>query len=210
MNRTPYSVHPAVAYTQAIIANLKAKTGRDLEAWLGFAAKEGPKEGKALTSWLKKQGLGGTQAGIVAERAAPGARHAFLEDTPEGYLRAAEAYVEAMFEGRKAHLRPLYDTLLELGLDLGPDMKACPCKTIVPLYRERVVAQLKPTTLTRLDLGLALGDPAMVKDDSGRLVDTGGFANKDRITHRIEIKAMKDIDLEVETWLRRAYERDAK
>jgi hypothetical protein len=208
--RSPYSVHPAVAYQQTIVANLKAHTGRSLQEWMEWAGREGPQDRKSLPAWLKERGLGSTSAALVVERAFPSLdRHAFNEDTPEGYLAAAEAYVEAMFSGKKAALRPLYDTLLEVGLDLGADMKACPCKTIVPLYRNHVIAELKPSTQTRLDLGLALGDPALLKDDSGRLVDTGGFKKKDRITCRIEIKSLKDIDLEVERWLKAAYDRDA-
>lgn len=43
-----------------------------------------------------------------------------------------------------------------------------------------------------------------------RLVDTGGMAKKDRITHRIELKSLDDIDAEVATWLKTAYDLDAK
>jgi hypothetical protein len=111
-----------------------------------------------------------------------------------------------MFAGKKAHLRSLYDALLKLGLSMGKDAKACPCQTIVPLYRNQVFAQIKPTTQTRIDFGLALGD---TKKTPRRLIDTGGFAKKDRITHRFEITSLKDIDDEVKKWLRTAYERDA-
>ncbi|MBK6425355.1 MAG: hypothetical protein IPF82_03880 [Blastocatellia bacterium] len=51
---------------------------------------------------------------------------------------------------------PLYEELLALGLSMGDDVKACPCKTIVPFYRKHVFAQIKPTTITRIDFGLAL------------------------------------------------------
>jgi len=44
---------------------------------------------------------------------------------------------------------------------------------------------------------------------TGRLIDTGGFAKKDRITHRIPITQIDDIDGEVEHWLRVAYDLDA-
>src|SRR5947208_11084109 len=108
-----------------------------------------------------------------------------------------------MFAGKKESLRPIYDALLKLGLSMGKDVKACPCQTIVPLYRRHVFAQLKPTTRARLDLGLALGDtPA-----TGRLIDTGGLAKKDRITHRIPVGTVAEIDAEVTRWLRTAYER---
>jgi hypothetical protein len=41
-----------------------------------------------------------------------------------------------------------------------------------------------------------------------RLVDTGGLAKKDRITHRIEITDVKQIDAEVKKWLMTAYDLD--
>jgi len=125
---------------------------------------------------------------------------------PDAYLKAAETYVAEMFSGKKEHLRPLYDALLKLGLSIGKDVKACPCQTIVPLYRNHVFAQIKPTTQTRIDFGLALGD---TKKTSKRLISTGGYEKKDRITHRFEISSLKDIDDEVKRWLRAAYDRDA-
>ena len=126
-------------------------------------------------------------------------------NNPAAYLKAAEKYVEEMFSGKKEHLRPLYDALLELGLSVGKDVKACPCQTIVPLYRNHVFAQIKPTTQTRIDLGFALGDMKTPK----RLIDTGGYQKKDRITHRIEITSLKDINDDVKHWLKVAYDRDA-
>ena len=130
-----------------------------------------------------------------------GAEH----DSPEAYLKAAEGWVEAMFAGPRAGLRPVYERLLELGFHMGPDVKACPCQTIVPLYRHHVFAQVKPATHTRIDFGLALG----ARKATGRLIDTGGYAKKDRITHRIPITGVDEIDAEVEAWLHKAYEMDA-
>jgi uncharacterized protein DUF5655 len=69
-----------------------------------------------------------------------------------------EGMVDAMFSGGKAPLRPIYEELLGFGLSFGSDVKACACKTIVPFYRKHVFAQLKPSTRSRLDLGLALRD----------------------------------------------------
>ena len=126
-------------------------------------------------------------------------------DNPELYLLAAEKDVEAMFAGKKAALRPLYDALLKLAFSIGKDVKACPCRTIVPLYRNHVVAEIKPSTNTRIDFGLALGD---TKKTPKALIDTGGFAKKDRITHRFEITAKEDIDADVKRWLKTAYDRD--
>jgi hypothetical protein len=123
---------------------------------------------------------------------------------PEAYLKAAEQYVEEMFSGKKAHLRPVYEALLKLGFKLGKDVRVCPCQTIVPLYRKHVFAQIKPTTQTRIDLGFALGNMRTPQ----RLINTGGFEKKDRITHRMEIASPADIDDEVKRWLKVAYDFD--
>lgn len=199
-----FSVHPAVAYQQAIIANLEAKTGRDLDGWLAMASQQKHKDKKALLAWLKAQGLGGTQAAIVMERMGT-ERHAFSEDTPEGYLKAAGAYVEAMFSGKGAALRPIFEALLDAALELGPDIRISPCQTIVPIYRARVIAQIKPFA-TRVDLGLALGDAK----SSARLLDTGGLAKKDRITRKITLTTPSEVDAELKRWLKAAYAMDVE
>lgn len=202
--KSRYSVHPGVAMVQSWVATLKEKTGRSLQEWVTLVKRSGPRTEKERREWLKKEhGLGTNAASWIAERAEG---KATVDDDPQAYLQAAEGYVEKMFSGGKAALQPVYEALLDLGFSLGPDVQACPCQTIVPLYRKHVFAQIKPSTRTRIDLGLALGDTKAPK----RLIDTGGFAKKDRITHRIEIGRVADIDAEVRKWLKVAYEKDAK
>lgn len=197
-----YGVHPGVALTQKWVGELKDRTGRSVEEWIKLIKKSGPKDEKARREWLKTEhGLGTNSAWWLAERAEGKGTEV---DDPDTYLKAAEGYVDNMFAGGKAQLRPIYDALLKLGLSVGKDVKACPCQTIVPLYRNHVFAQIKPTTGKRIDFGLALGDTKA----KGRLIDTGGFAKKDRITHRFEITSLQDIDDDVKRWLKVAYERD--
>jgi hypothetical protein len=198
-----YSVHPGVMMVQKWIETLPEKTGHSMEEWLEIVKNEGPPTEKERRAWLKeKNNLGTNTAGWLAERAGG---KGWEEDTPEGYLQQAEVYVEEMFAGAKAGLRPIYDELLKIGLNIGKDVKACPGKTIVPLYRNHVFAQLKPATRTRLDLGFALSNMTV----PARLIDTGGFARKDRITHRIPISSPAEIDDEVKQWLKIAYDLDA-
>jgi hypothetical protein len=203
-SKTLYSVHPGVKMVQDWIASLPVKTGRTLDQWLALIKKDGPPTEKERRDWLKQEyQLGTNSAWWLAERADGKGKE---DSDPETYLRAAEKYVEEMFAGAKSGLRPIYDALLELGLKLAPDVKACPCKTIVPLYRNHVFAQIKPTTRTRIDMGFALKDTNPV----GRLIDTGGFAKGDRISHRIPISSVEEIDQEVKKWLKKAYDMDAK
>jgi hypothetical protein len=199
-----YDVHPGVAMVQKWVAELKGKTGRSLEEWLALVKNEGPKDEKSRREWLKaKHKLGTNSAWWIAERAEGKGGE---EDTPEAYLKTAVQYVEEQYAGPKEKLRPIYDELLKLGKSLGADVKACPCKTIVPLYRQHVFAQIKPTTNTRIDFGFALAkfNGKIPK----RLIDTGGLAKKDRITHRIELSSIGQIDEEVKKWLKTAYELD--
>ena len=203
-SKTIYDVHPGVEMIQKWVAELKEKTGRTLEEWIALVRTEGPKDEKSRREWLKtKHKFGTNSASGIAERADGKGRE---EDTPEAYLKAAVLYVEEQYAGRKENLRPIYDELLKLGKSLGDDVKACPCKTIVPLYRKHVFAQIKPTTNTRIDLGFALTHYKGKLPK--RLMDTGGLAKKDRITHRIELKSTAEIGGEVKKWLKTAYELD--
>src|SRR6185503_18144195 len=115
------------------VVDLKTKTGRSLDEWLALVKKSGPKDEKSRREWLKsKHDLGTNSAWWLAERAEGKGTES---SDPDAYLAAAENYVEAMFAGGKAELRPLYDRILHLALDMADDVKACPCQTIVPLYR---------------------------------------------------------------------------
>jgi hypothetical protein len=200
-----YDVHPGVAMVQKWVNDLKAKTGRSLDEWVALTKKSGPKGEKEKREWLKiEHKLGTNSAWWIAERAEGRGGE---EDSPERYLQAAAGYVDEQYSGPKVGLRPIFAELLDLGKSLGADVKACPCKTMVPLYREHVFAQIKPTTNSRVDLGLVL---AKYKGKlPRRLVDTGGLAKKDRITHRMDLKSVAEIDGDVKKWLKMAYELDA-
>jgi len=199
-----YDVHPGVAMVQKWIAELRPKTGRSLEEWVALVKKEGPKDYQARRAWLKsKHKLGTNSAWWIAERAAGKGGE---DDSPEGYLAAARQYVEEQYSGKKSALRPVFEQLLAVCKSLGPDVKACPSKTMVPFYRNHVFAQIKPTTNTRIDLGLCF--TRYTGKLPARLIDTGGLAKKDRITHRIEVLSPDQVDNDLKRWLRAAYELD--
>ena len=202
-----YDVHPSVAIMQKWIAELKPKTGRSLNEWVELTQKDGPGDGhKARVEWLRQSHkLSNNVAWAIAERAGG---KGFEGDDPDAYLRTAEKYVDEQYSGKREPLRPIYEELLELGRSVADEVKACPCQTMVPFYRNHVFAQIKPTTNSRIDLGFAL---AKYKGKlPKRLIDTGGLAKKDRITHRIEITESGQIDDDVRKWLKTAYELDAE
>lgn len=200
-----YSVHPGVAMIQKWIAELKPKTGRSLDEWLRHIKSAGPPDEKSCREWLKSAyGLGTNSAWWLAEKSFGNALGLADED-PRAYLAACPVYVERMYGGTKAELRPIHDELVRLAREVGEDVRICPCTTIVPLYRNHVFAEIKPATNRRIDLGFALGEEPF----TARLIDTGGRAKKNRITHKVGITSLSDIDLQVRRWLREAYQRDA-
>jgi len=199
-----YNVHPGVAMVQKWVAELEPKTGRSLDEWIAFVKKEGPKDLASRRSWLKsKHNLGTNSAWWIADRAEGIGGE---EDTPEKYLAAAMQYADGQYAGKKSALRPIFEELLKLGRSLGADVKVCPCKTMVPLYRQHVFAQIKPTTNSRIDLGLCF--TTYKGKLPKRLIDTGGLAKKDRITHRIEVTSANQIDADLAKWLKVAYSLD--
>jgi Domain of unknown function (DUF5655)/Domain of unknown function (DUF4287) len=198
-----YDLHPSVAMAHSMIAAMKEKTGRSMEEWVRHAKQHGPAEEKQRAAWLKKEhGLGTNYASWIAGKSVGKSEDA---ETPDGYLKAAPDYVDGLFAGPKQQLRAIYDEILTFAKTLGPDIRVSPCKTFVPIYRNHAIAQVKPATRARIDLGLALGNTKTPK----RLIDTGGFAKKDRITRCIEISSAEDFDDEAKRWLRKAYEMDA-
>ena len=179
------------------LVKLKEKTGKTLDEWIAILRKSGPLTEKERRTWLKeKHGFTTNYASFVAERAE--GRGGIEQYDPD-------ALVENIFSGQKAHLRALYEEVLRFGLSLGDNVKVCPCTTIIPFYRKHVFAQVKAPNRSRIDLGFALGDLKA----TGKLIDTGGFAKKDRITHRVSIGAPGEFDDEAKNWFRRAYARDA-
>jgi hypothetical protein len=189
-----YSMHPGFRMEAAYARNLEERTGRSLEEWVRLVRREGPPEEPERRRWLKAEhGLSTSYTRWIAG-AAEG-----KEMGSAGY--DPSAYVERLYAGPKAGLRPLHDRLCRLALSLGKDVKVCPCETMVPFFRKFAFAELRPATATRLDLGLALGDAK----PGGRLASVA-VAMGNRITHRISLGSVAEVDGEVEARLREAYD----
>jgi hypothetical protein len=181
-----------------MLASLEERTGKNMQQWLAIVKRAKAEDPAEIRALLKTRGLGASTIGLIVDQAAG--------KSPDTY--EPQQLVAEMFKGPKASLTPLYDSVLHFTLELGTDVKACPCATIVPFYRQHVFAQIKPATKTRLDLGLALGNLKAFNAESKNLIETGGLARKDRITHRLEVAAPSDFNQFAKDWLLRAYEAD--
>lgn len=179
---------------QSMIANMPAKTGRSLDEWLVLA--RGAPEAKhgKIVAWLKgRHGLTHGYANLVAT--------AFLSpDRLSPQTASSDAdLVEAQYAGKEA-LRPIHDRLMQAARDLGNDVELSPKKTYVSLRRSKQFAIVQPSTKTRLDLGLNLGDLAPV----GRLEAAGSFNSM--VSHRVRLESADAVDADLLAWLRLAYD----
>ena len=109
--------------------------------------------------------------------------------------------VEAHYTGGKAGLKPIYDHLVKVAQGFGSDIELTPRMSYVGLARGRMFAVIKPSTKTRLDLGLKLKG----KSASTRLVEAPGFGSGS-ITHKVALTSLDDVDDELVEWMKEAYE----
>jgi hypothetical protein len=203
MSAITFDVHPGVAMVRKWADELPAKTGGTLDRWAEVVRGCGLATTRERAAWLKENhGFGSNTAWWIAEYAD---NSATWDGDPELYLKQAVGYVEGMFAGGKAGLRPIFEKLAAAARELGDDVKICPCKTIVPFYRNHVFAEVKPATKTRLEFALAIGD----RKPTGKLKPNPRAKGNDRLKYLFELTTEKDVTAQVLRWLKVAYDEDA-
>lgn len=172
----------------AMLANLEAKTGKPLDAWMTITRSSGlEKHGQILKLLKDEYGVTHGFANLLAH-----------ETLSTGTPVEAEL-VEAQYAGRKADLRPIYEALLAVVSKFGRDVDISPKKTYVSLRRNKQFALIKPSTATRIDIGLNLqGEPV-----GTRLEASGSFSAM--CTHRVRVTSPSEVDAELRRWLKQAY-----
>jgi predicted transport protein len=129
---------------EAIIRNLKTKTGKTLEEWIDVVQQAQLSEKKAVLQFLKTEHkLGHFQAQKIYE-----------------HLKGADAYAASdQFEDqlfKSPASRACYDHLKKQILGLSSDIKVQPCKTYIPFYHSIQFAQLSPAKEDQIKLKLSL------------------------------------------------------
>lgn len=196
-----YDVHPGVAMVQKFVAELPAKTGKTLEEWGDLVDAQGFDTAAEKRDFLRKRHGFGTNAAAWVVEYTDG--QPTWDADPDSYLDCAATFVDAMYSGGREHLRPIFEKVVEVGRALGDDVKVCPCKTMVPLYRGRVFAEIKPSTKARVDVCLALTPDV---PEQGKLKRNEQRIKKgDRLTHVVALAKLGDVTADVRKWLAAAY-----
>jgi predicted transport protein len=154
--------------------------GPPVEEWIAMLPEGSHREKHAF---LVEQGLASNHASAVL----------WWEKNADAPL------VERQYAGKEA-LLPIYERLSATITALGDDVEPGPRGTYVSFGRPKQFALVKPSTKTRVDLGLRLPDAAA----TDRLVEAGSFGSGN-ITHRVALSSPEEVDAEVEGWLREAY-----
>ena len=174
----------------AMIANLKDKTGKTLEQWIAIAKKSGAAKHGEIVKMLKSDhGMTHGFANLVA--------HKTLK-SDAGSIGDSTDLVAAQYAGDKAALKPIYDALIKAAKSCG-EIEVAPKKAYVSLRRSKQFAIIQPSTKTRVDLGLNIkNEPA-----KGRLEKSGSF--NAMVSHRVRLEKTSDVDKDVKNWIKKAW-----
>jgi predicted transport protein len=177
--------------TQTQIRNIEAQTGQSLDEMIAAGLATGLTKHKELhTYFTDTYGLTYGNANVLA---------VFTRDRLKGAAGEEENFVDAQYEGKKAALRPLYDTLIAAVTGFGDDVEVSPKRTYVSLRRKKQFALVQPGS-GRVDVGINLKGV----DPAGRLEKSGSFNSM--CTHRVRVGGPDDVSDELLGWLRQAYE----
>jgi hypothetical protein len=173
---------------------LESRTGQNVAAWnerIADGTPENRTDAPALRKWLSAQGVTGyAQALLVWE----------TFGYPEFLVADAEDLIARQYAARP-HLRPIFDAVLAALPALPGPVTVQARGTLVSLVSpRRTFAVLKPTTKSRVDLGLRLDT---MKQPAGRLLPARDLG---QATVRIALTTPSEVDDEVRNWLAMAYD----
>lgn len=172
---------------EAIIKNLKTKTGKNLEEWIVILSDSEYTDKKDSISYLKNEhGLGHFQAKTIFEQA-----------NAINQYENVYAFPDQIFDTQKS--KTLYDFAKENILAYADDIKIQPCQTYIPFYRKTQFAILAKNK-NGLLLGLNL--PA---DHNYEKFTRSSSKGSERINAQIIIKNTIDWDIEVTEAVQTAY-----
>lgn len=170
------------------LRNIESKTGKSLAELRAAIAASGKVKHGEVRAWLiEAYGLGYGDANGLAQNAAKSATDAPGTDP-----------LDAIYQGTKAHLRPVHDAVVAAARAFG-DFEIAPKKAYVALRRKKQFAMIGPRNAQAAELGINLSDhiasPRVITQRPGSMCQ-----------YAIALTKPEDVDDEVIAVLRRAYE----
>ncbi|MEM9545214.1 MAG: DUF5655 domain-containing protein [Bacteroidota bacterium] len=173
---------------EAIIRNLKEKTGKSVEEWIEVLKSEVIQDKKEIISFLKtKNGLGHFQAQKVFEHF--NGKDNYADPT---------TFADTIFNTEKT--MDLYEFSKAKILEIAEDIRIQPCKTYIPFYRKNQFAILTKAKGDSIKLGLNL--PQNHTNPRFSAKPTNGSV---RINAYTVIQSKADFDEEIISTIQEAY-----
>lgn len=180
---------------ESVTDSMKERTGKTLEEWVLVVLASGvdPLDQKAVRNWLKdNHNILQNSQWAIADAAARAA----------GWVRpSVEGYIDSQYQGEKAALRPIFDSLREIIEGMGEDVTAEGRGGYTPFVRKRQFAAVQASTKTRIDLGLRFKDAP-----ESELLSTRSLPGQS--THKVGLNLVKEITDQVVGLIRLAYEQN--
>jgi predicted transport protein len=182
---------------EAQIRNIEQQYGKPLGEWIALVKESGLTKHTEIVAMLKSQyGMSHGSAHRVALKA--------RQADAASLVKAAEASgrdpVSELYSGKKAGLKPLHDALMTAITAFGDDIELAPKKGYLSLRHKKQFAMIQPTTAMRIDLGLILKEIPTTE----RLESAASF--NALFTHRVRVSTINDVDAQVISWLKQAYD----
>ena len=177
---------------KTMMDNLHKNTGKSLEEWIAVVQKKGfEKHGEILKFLKDEHGFTHGFANLVALKS---------RGTDAGSVDDKDSLIAKQYVG-KENLKPIYEKLLNEVLKFGNDIEVAPKNAYVSLRRKKQFGCLQPATRARFEIGLNLkGEPG------GGMLEEITTPNA-MFSHKIKLESIKDLNPEMISWLRKAYEK---
>jgi len=181
---------------KAYLDNIKAKTGKTPEDFRVLAEKKGllqkgVKTGQIVT-WLKEDfGLGHGHAMAIVLT---------LKNATQPRT-SKEEQVAKHFRGDKAKWQKPYDTLLAKIRKFGPDVSVSPTNSYISILHKGKKFAIVSITSEHVDIGIKLKGA----ETTDRFEAAGAW--NAMVTHRVRIDTPRQINAELISWLRQAYDK---
>lgn len=177
------------------LANIEEATGKTLDDFRQVIAESGlTKHGEIRTMLKERFGLGHGHANTVT--------HLALKSDGASAAKATGAseadVLDGLYTGKKEHLRPIHDRILEVLSGLG-DFDAAPKKTYVSYRRKKQFAMVGPKTNTQVEVGLA----AKSLPDDPRLKAMGPGS---MCAYTTRLASVEEVDSALLGWLESSYQ----
>ena len=178
-----------------MIRNIEGKTGKSMKQLAEIIAKSGlTKHGEIRSMLMNDYGLGHGGANAVV--------HLSLKSDGQSAAEArglsTDQVLDGMYVGKKEHLRPVHDRILEILGQLS-EVDVAPKQGYVSYRRKKQFAMVGPKTNSQVEVGFAAKQ--LPADDRLKEMPAGSMC---RYTTRLS--SPDEVDATLEAWIQVSYE----